>query len=112
MTSSSDDIQWAKLLTGQIHDMWFSVDDLCIDQESHALAIPLRLKPKAQPTMTLVIPDVRAVRVFDSERIVLYDINYAEVTGGGRVISIYGNIPIRVDVETEDPFAAHVERYP
>jgi hypothetical protein len=99
---------WADRLTGQVHDMWFSVDDLRADGHGK-LVIPLRHRSKDAPHACLVVPGVRAVRVFDSERVGLYDINYVLVNIPKRVLSIHGNIPIRVEVQADDPCAAHVE---
>lgn len=99
---------WAEHLTGQVHDMWFSVDDLRIDKQRHEIVIPLRDKPRSTPRVNLVIPNARAIRITDTERIGVYDINYVKVMLSDHVLSIRGNIPIRVDIEADDPCAAHV----
>lgn len=111
LMKQSFNTDWAERLTGQIHDMWFSVDDLRIDEARQELVIPLRPKPKSTAQKVLVVPNARAIRVTDSEHIGLYDINYVKVLWPERVLSIRGNIPIRVDIEADDPCDAHVEPY-
>lgn len=109
MVHASDHANRAEQLTGQVHDMWFSVDDVHIDAERHELVIPLHLKPKAPPQARLVIPNARAVRITDLERVGLYDINYVKIQMPERMLSVHGNIPIRIDIEADDPCAAYVE---
>ncbi|MBX3323422.1 MAG: hypothetical protein KF757_10560 [Phycisphaeraceae bacterium] len=109
MPPDSANADWGKRLSGLIHDMWFSVDDLPLGQIQDNLVIPLRMKPKDPPCARLIIPNARVVRVVDTERIGLYDISHVLVQMPERVLTIIGNIPIRVDIAMDDPCEAYVE---
>ena len=109
MSPRSANADWGKRLTELVHDMWFSVDDLSLDQVQDELVIPLRLKPKDPPCARLIIPNARVIQVDDTERIGLYDISHILVQMPERLLTIIGNIPIRVDITMDDPCEAYVE---
>lgn len=109
MDHATDHCDWADRLTGLVHDLWFSVDDVYIRRGEGCVMIPLRPSPDALPRMQLVVPGANAVCIRDTEHIGVYDINYVCIKHTERILSLYGNIPIQIDIQTDDPCAAYVE---
>jgi hypothetical protein len=83
-------------LTSQIHDSWFSVDDIQWDASRRRLVIPLCNRKGCPASRFLIIEDVMSWDVRDTEQIGWYDIDSLQFDDEfGRVL-LTGNIPISI----------------
>lgn len=94
-----------EIVTSEIHDWWFDVDDVSV---SHGVArlflIPSGTfggRPKGQATRVLLVRCVVGTHVDDEQGIGLYDIHSLYVERDAKRIVIKTNIPTRVEFDVE-----------
>jgi len=87
-----------------VHDRWFNVEQVVSDKEQKTVALHLERKkaklaggPKDE--ITLLIKNVEALTINDTEKVRDYDVNEVKFDdASGRVI-ITGGIPITIEVK-------------
>jgi hypothetical protein len=94
-----------------IHDLWFPVTR--IRQEGTDLLVPFASQSVNRAALamfdsTLRVSNVRQWRVFDTERIEIYNFGSLAFDEPSGPLTISGNTPVRVEVEV-DRFAVSVE---
>jgi hypothetical protein len=94
-----------------IHDMWFPLRR--IHQDGTDLLVPFASQCVNRAALamfdsTLRVSNVRQWRVFDTERIEIYDFGSFAFDEASGLLTIAGNIPVRIEVEV-DRFAMSVE---
>lgn len=99
--------QIASQVTGQSHDLWFWIEDIHLDENSRSLRIPLRANQRDACRAAIVVPDVIAYEIIDTEQIGAYDIESISVSSS--MVVVKGNIPIRVNIRTLNPSGVRVE---
>ena len=109
-----------------IHDCWFDLDNLSVDNETKTLSInfkkevypqkPLSWKnifrPKTEPKIENWVLKVNGVQdcvVDDTEKIGRYDFNNIEYNEDTKVLSIKTGVPLKIDL-TVDSFNVVLEQ--
>jgi hypothetical protein len=99
----------SRALTSQVHDLWFSLNEVTRCGSSAALRVRLFGDARTQPTGTLVIENVDRIEVVDTERVDWYDINRVEIADDGRACRVHGNIPVLLIVSGSTRLVVRVE---
>jgi hypothetical protein len=107
-----------RLLSGKLHDLFFSMDEIEFDRNARVLSIPIHPEKRlrfgqytcdaSRVVMILRIPLVQSFRVKDTEQIGWYDINRIRLDHNKREVEIIGNPPLRITCEVDDVLGAEI----
>ncbi len=84
-----------------VHDLYFDADALKTQIGASVVTIPLSRKHKLPPEMELIFRNVSAMKILDTEKIGMYDINVIDIDIFQRNATIIGCIPIRVIIRSD-----------
>ena len=90
-------------LVSEIHDMWFSVEEIVFDQSKHEFRLYFG-REKGLYDRCLKVEGVLKCEIKDTEKVVVYDIYELSVDLQKSKISITGCIPIRIVLHVSEDF--------
>lgn len=82
--------------SGLVHDLYFDIDKVMLDSDTHDVVIPLSRTSQEAPFMRLTIHGVTGVDVKDTERVKYYDIYGLKYEPQKHRLILKGNMPILV----------------
>jgi len=90
-------------LNSEIHDMWFSVDQIVFNESKHEFVLFFGATQELFDQY-LKVKGVSTFNIKDTEKIGTYDINYLSVDLQTSTISISGCIPITITLKVSEDF--------
>jgi hypothetical protein len=103
MVVNRDNLDRIKELNYELHDKWFSVDNVLYDETGGEFRLPYG-EEKDCLDRCLVISGVTSVHLVDTERVGFYDIYGVSVDLKSHTIHIEGCIPIEIVLTISDEF--------
>lgn len=83
-------------LSGQLHDMWFNVDEIRFYERKLCLEIDIHRSLKTAAVALLTITEVEYLIIEDREQVGWYDIHHIDVSEDQLSVALIGNIPISI----------------
>jgi hypothetical protein len=91
-------------LLNLVHDRWFNVEQVVSDKKQKTVALHLErkkanLKDGSKDGIRLLIKNVEALTVHDTEKVRDYDVNEVKFDAANGRVVITGGIPIIIEVK-------------
>lgn len=96
-------IDFLPQLNSELHDQWFSLDDIVYDESKNEFQLFYGPNQKLV-NKCLKVEGVINCKIIDTEKIDTYDINYLSIDLKQDVISIIGCIPITISLKVKPDF--------
>ena len=87
-----------------VHDRWFDIAELNWDRDRAFVALRLARRKKdlgrtTNDQVTLVIRNAESLKITDTEKVQIYDLNEITYDDHNQLVTITGGIPITIQVK-------------